>query len=229
MDKDDRFTLKYAYEELWRCRDFELKHLWQRSVFLGTFLLAAFAGYGHFILQWCEHAHTFSLKDNLTGFAVAFVGLVLSLLWIMLAKGSKAWYERYESAIYHFSELADISVDMKQELYDTGVENVIGFAYGESFNKYSAPVSSWPWNTKGGAFSPSKINIAIGHLAACIWLVAIVFHVAVAKFGAKKIASMTLYNQDLGLTMVSLLAFGLLFFWLYSKVFLKSGVLEEKR
>lgn len=42
---------KDIYESLWRCRDFELSHLWQRSVFLTAFLLLAYTGYGVLMLQ----------------------------------------------------------------------------------------------------------------------------------------------------------------------------------
>lgn len=38
------------YKSLWSCRDFEISHLWQRSIFLTTFMLAGFTGYG-FILS----------------------------------------------------------------------------------------------------------------------------------------------------------------------------------
>ena len=227
-DKCGKFTLKYAYEELWRCRDFELKHLWQRAVFLGAFLLAAFAGYGHLILQCCGQGHVFSMRDNVTGFVIAFGGLILSILWVMMAKGSKAWYERYESAIYNFIKLANVSMEAKEKLYDEGVDRIIGFAYGDDFNDYSASVSSWLWNTKGGSYSPSKINIAIGHLAIAIWLTAIGFHVAVARWGIKKVVTLNVFHCDLAVTMMLLLIFGLLFFWLYVKMALKSGILEEK-
>jgi hypothetical protein len=230
-DSDNKkFTLKDAYEELWRCRDFELTHLWQRSIFLGAFLLASFAGYGQLIAQWSGQARGFSALDNVMGFVVAITGLVLALMWVMLAKGSKAWYERYENAIYHFVKIANISQKTKKELYDEGVEKIIGFAYGDNgFEAYSASVSSWLWNTKGGSYSPSKINIAIGHLAVVVWLTAISFHIAVARWGVKKVAALAVSHCDLALAMMSLLVFGLLLFWLYAKAFLKSGILEEKQ
>ena len=33
------------YEKLWASRDFEINHLWQRSVFLATFIVALFTLY----------------------------------------------------------------------------------------------------------------------------------------------------------------------------------------
>ena len=46
MDGELELTPKKIYEEVWACRNFELSNLWQRSVFLGTFMLAIVAGYG---------------------------------------------------------------------------------------------------------------------------------------------------------------------------------------
>ena len=48
-EMDIKITLKDAYEELWRCRDFELEHLWQRSIFLATLLVVVYPGYGSLI------------------------------------------------------------------------------------------------------------------------------------------------------------------------------------
>ncbi len=36
---------------------------------------------------------------NLLAFSIGVIGIIFSCLWIMMGKGSKAWYERYENAI----------------------------------------------------------------------------------------------------------------------------------
>lgn len=46
VDGELELTPKKIYEEVWACRNFEISNLWQRSVFLGTFMLAIAAGYG---------------------------------------------------------------------------------------------------------------------------------------------------------------------------------------
>ena len=219
-NKPDRITLKDAYEELWRCRDFELKHLWQRSVFLGAFLFAVFSGYGSFIGECHSAIRAGSRVWNVYGFGFACVGIFLSLLWIMLAKGSKAWYERYESAISHFFELADLSKEAKAGMVEEGADGIIAFAYGDNFSAYSSPVSNWLFNTKGGAYSPSKINIAVGHLSLISWLAVAIVHLALMR-------SADVSRDTLCLVLPTGLVFGLLFFWLYAKRFLTSGILEE--
>ena len=44
--QNDRITPVDVYERLWKCRDFEISHLWQRSVYLGTLLVLVAGGYG---------------------------------------------------------------------------------------------------------------------------------------------------------------------------------------
>ena len=40
----DKITKKEIYEELWKGRDFEINHLWQRSIFLATFMVGITTG-----------------------------------------------------------------------------------------------------------------------------------------------------------------------------------------
>ena len=45
-DKDsDRVSRKDLHEKLWESRSFEINHLWQRSIFLATFIVALFTLY----------------------------------------------------------------------------------------------------------------------------------------------------------------------------------------
>ena len=41
----EKISKHVLYEKLWASRDFELKHLWQRSIFLATFIIALFTVY----------------------------------------------------------------------------------------------------------------------------------------------------------------------------------------
>ena len=97
--------LPEIYERLWECRDFELSTLWQRSVFLGAFMLAAYAGYGVLILNAIGTAKGVKWTLlNLMAMGVCWLGVVLAALWIMMLKGSKTWYEIYETAIDDFGK-----------------------------------------------------------------------------------------------------------------------------
>lgn len=218
----DKITLKDAYEELWRCRDFELKHLWQRSIFLASLLVVVYMGYGSLIGNSFEKGLCGKMAVNCYGFGIAFIGIILSLLWIMLAKGSKAWYERYESAISSFIEMSKIDEHRKKEFFEDGANHIVAFAYGRHPHEFLEPVSSWLWNTRGGAYSPSRINVAIGHISFLIWLVVSVVHILL-------INGRTIVKHQVvaPIGMLAILFFGLIAFWFYAKHMLKSEILEE--
>lgn len=162
-DADDRIGTRDVYNELWRCRDFEISHLWQRSIFLATFLVLCFTGYGVIVLKiLMDEIHNI-LIGHIVAFGIGIVGILLSILWIMMAKGSKAWYEIYESAICAFGEN---SLYMTSEGKKIGCFNQVNLNGGSFFD-----IDTKIWTHCGGAFSPSKINILIGQIALVIWII----------------------------------------------------------
>lgn len=52
----EKINPKDIYQSLWRCRDFELSHLWQRSIFLTAFLVMCFTGYTALVVKAGELA-----------------------------------------------------------------------------------------------------------------------------------------------------------------------------
>ena len=106
MANDEQMiSSRNIYESLWRGRDFELSHLWQRSIFLTAFIVLAYTGYGFVVMQICEKIFQDNLDSlgfiylNILGLIIALAGVVLSVLWIMMGKGSKAWYERDRKSV----------------------------------------------------------------------------------------------------------------------------------
>ena len=148
-------TEKDIYESLWRCRDFELSNLWQRSVFLTAFILITISGYGYCLFQTLSLIKVTSDNGN---FIVLFIftlfvniiGIILSALWIMMAIGSKAWYEKYEEAIYAIERDSEISDAWYLE-------------YRKMMHGSLPPINmnNNPLSRKAGAYSVSKINIFI--------------------------------------------------------------------
>ena len=64
---DEKYVTKHdLYEKLWASRDFEINHLWQRSIFLATFIVALFTIY-------------FSVLNNFTSPATSFEDVVLEV------------------------------------------------------------------------------------------------------------------------------------------------------
>jgi hypothetical protein len=169
-------SLRDMYMRLCACRDFEIKLQWERAVFLTAFLIACFAGYGSFMLSVHQHGYgsLSSLLVKCIPIAITFVGIVLSLFWILMAKGSKAWYEHYEQAIAAFARMyapngmpdymiAHRWTDMPDMSRDSMSNNIFRF--------------------NGGTYSVSKIVVAIGTCSMIVWGSLFILHCGVAIFG----------------------------------------------
>ncbi|WP_320052294.1 hypothetical protein [uncultured Acetobacteroides sp.] len=86
-----------------------------------------------------------------------------------MAKGSKAWYERYEKTIYAF-EMDYRNIENRAKPYAAFQ------GYDMVKEKDRADVNSSLFSMNGGAYSPSKINIAIGQISASIYLITCIVH-----------------------------------------------------
>jgi hypothetical protein len=70
-------------------RKFEIELFWKRAFFFWGFIAAAFAGYG--VLH---QAHATDLA-----LAIACFGLVCSVAWTLVNRGSKYWQENWEQKV----------------------------------------------------------------------------------------------------------------------------------
>lgn len=214
------------YKTLWKCRDFEIDHVWQRAVFLSAFLLACYAGYGGLILGLAtnDNVRISFPAANLIAFALACVGLILSLVWIMMAKGSKAWYEHYEHAIEAFEKRNRHAFE-----YDVWPRGVMDIHAMRDFETPST--SSWLWNTKGGSYSVAKINIVIGHISTVIWGILIATHLMIVEKGFKSsLEAMDFFVSECNAsTLIFLFVIMLLLFWLYANKSIRSTFLKDSK
>lgn len=161
---NNNFCLSYndLYKEVWEGRNFEISHLWQRSVFLATFMLAIMAGYGALLLELLKVKPSCTpTKYHLVAVLLCYLGYIFSLLWVMMAKGSKFWYERYERAI---SVLVKDSIEKNQDIP----------YYGNLPKPYE--MNDSVLNTSAGHYSVSKINICIGIIGIFAWSIINVVH-----------------------------------------------------
>lgn len=171
-------------ELLYRCRDFELSHLWQRSVFLGAFLLLCFSGYAYFIGSDVEkiqkylcgpfssslyRENTAALLWNFITLIICITGFTLSIIWILMGKASKMWYEIYEKYICNFEagnhNVPHLSRMALRNSYFTDPRYRMGAITEIEEDKVNNSIFS----CKAGCYSPSKINIMLGHISMCIW------------------------------------------------------------
>ena len=179
--KDDKLTVKDLYKESWKCLNFELDHLWQRSIFLAVFLLAIAAGYGTFVN---DHLKEFLPSPKTTkessplifhgiSLALCLLGIVFSQLWIMMAKGSKRWYERYEASISRFYNNIHCSIeDIHYNLFTQKTIDLIKQKKIPVFGMLEErDINDSLLSVKGGYFSVSKVNIFIGQITGFVWII----------------------------------------------------------
>lgn len=179
----------------WEKRDFELSHLWQRSIFITTFIVLVYTGYGAIWLnvlksytnsnqiiinitkensdnemssstnkdyQYNSNNSNLFMITNLISIFIAILGYTLSLLYIMMGKGSKFWYECYEGLINN--------IEHKKS------ENKF---YVQSAGKYIGKnkVNNSLLKRVAGRYSVSRINIILGQISALLWIIILFVHV----------------------------------------------------
>lgn len=165
-NKYQKEDLINTLNKLYRCRDLEISNLWQRSIFLSVFLILCFTAYGYLMLDLVKVNYNANIlnKYNITCLLLSSVSIIFSVIWILMAKASKAWYEVYESAISKFEYQHFKKINLPYE-------NIMGEMIFQKDQRNDSIFS-----TKGGAFSPSKINIAIGQISLIIWIIVIISH-----------------------------------------------------
>ena len=149
-------------ESFYRCRDFEINNLWQKSVLLTAFLVLSFTVYANLIPKLFFGSVS---KNNIIIHEIccglSLIGIVFAIVWIMMAKGSKAWYEIYESAICEIEKEKQIHIPQKYVMGNRGSEK---------------PIDGNIFSNNAGNYSPSKLNIFIGRFFLIIWSVIFIIH-----------------------------------------------------
>lgn len=158
---NNEVTLKEIRETYYSLRNCEIEHLWQRSIFLSALLVLFYSGYGYLVSKFLDEEVKKPLLLHELCCAIALFAVVFSIIWIMMAKGSKAWLEVYEKKIIELERNMVLKIDMKYQL-----------------GEYCTP-----WNldhnlytTKPGSYSLSKLNILIGIILNVTWLIIFIIH-----------------------------------------------------
>lgn len=177
-------TNEKILDRLDKYRELEIQNLWQRSVFLGAFLILGYTGYGILVDKMLSTEYQELQLLHFFACIVACVNIIFSVLWIAMAKGSKAWYEAYENAIafvensnqerYSWKEIR-CEIDLRKRITNT--------AKCESrmdLNKFEKNLKNdCLFSTKAGGYSPAKINIALGQISFFIWVIVLITHIAI--------------------------------------------------
>ncbi len=133
-------ALKHAQD----VRKFEIDLYWKRATYFWTLIAALFAGY-FALLKTGDSVESSHI--------VACLGLILSVAWYLVGRGSKFWQQNWEM---HLDCLED---------------EFTGPLHKTVFNQEEL----WFFNLVGAyAYSPSKINQTVGLSVIAIWAVLII-------------------------------------------------------
>lgn len=172
-DDTSRVSLKEIRETFYRLRDFEISNLWQRSIFLSALIVLFFSGYGvvasEFFRDNISRNNVVILHEICCG--ISLCGLAFSIIWVMMAKGSKAWYEVYERRICDIESESELQIN---EHYRMGADCTPHSVRNNLFS------------TSAGQYSVSRLNIRIGNLLMLIWIVILLIHFIAAIYAFTK-------------------------------------------
>ena len=172
---------KYIYDKVYQGYEREISTLWQRSVFLGAFILGISTAFGAIISKALESDISFATFKGIqiSLCFVSLLGIIFSVLWICMARASKANQEEFEMRLTAFGKKFGISganctenIDDDSFYNETGTHpSILGEVDSLKFKKYAG----WCHETNtrfssldGGSFSVGKTNIMIG----CMFLLA---------------------------------------------------------
>ena len=149
----DRKLQEKALDRALENRKYEIELYWKRAAYFWTFIAATFAGY--IALQASSAPNV-----NQMAFLLANVGVVFSLAWFCVNRGSKFWQENWE---YHVDLLED---------------NIQGPLYKVVTNR-QRPSTKWEYVNHGltgpDSLSVSKINQLVSFFVTLIWVLLIFF------------------------------------------------------
>jgi len=208
MEEKEKISIKDIYATYWRSRDFELSSLWQRSVFLTAFLVLLSTAYGAVFIKLLDIEHHFSknlVAINLTCYVLSVFGILFSILWIKMAKGSKAWYEVYERAIR--------AMERDEKYIRTELKEIGGFECHKLDKYEKLDVNNNLFSGNPGQYSVSKINIGIGQVFLTFWLIVGSAHIIYSSMIVHDLCKSGYYDVilcGLGITILSfvLIVFG---------------------
>ena len=167
-----KMTLESIYKGFWKCRDLEIQMLWTRLTLLGAFMALTYTGYGVLLMKIGDKMPSWNVF-NLLAVGMGCFGMLFSTLWILMAKGSKAWFEQYEAALKYFQE-------ENKDLFERSTSGDLILSYVDFGNHKirdkRGPIDSSLFTQTAGRFSVSKIPIVMGQVSLIGWGCVVVGH-----------------------------------------------------
>ena len=210
MDKDLQHELE-KYKILYTAYADEIGNLWKRSIFLATFMTLAWGGYGALQLKILDKSCETSAHCHLISLGLCLIIIVLSLLWVAMAKGSKFVQEAHEKHIENFIEndkdLKKLYCNLKDYEYLNLSDNLFCFGILERHR-----------------YSPSKINIALGWISILVATVLMTIHILILLFSITPQCNISISVLIVALLICALIEIASIFYIFYRlKDYLKGG------
>jgi hypothetical protein len=100
IDVSDKEKLEKAYQKAWETRDFEINKFWTRAAYFWGFIAVIFAGY---ISVITGDSNREAINQHIDLYLI-LLGIIFSVAWLLVIKGSKRWQENWEA---HIGKLED--------------------------------------------------------------------------------------------------------------------------
>ena len=98
--KKEPEILKEALKQAYEIRKFEIELYWKRATYFWTFIGAAFVGYAAILNTVSTSTSQIPIPDReFILILIACIGLVFSVAWHCVNKGSKFWQENWENHV----------------------------------------------------------------------------------------------------------------------------------
>lgn len=181
----EQIRIHEIYKSLWKCRDLEIQMLWTRLTLLGAFMALTYAGYGALILKGLDGIKNWEVF-NLAAMGASAFGLLFAILWTTTAKGSKAWFERYEAMLAYFQKTY-----REHGLFESVPDEDLILSYLDfdkrGIRRHLQPVDSNLLSQHAGAYSVSKIPIVMGQVSMLAWCIIGLAHFGVCIAGRSSV------------------------------------------
>lgn len=154
------------YLELWKEAnsrlESELSHLWQRSILLTAMIVVICTVYASLMPKMLDpNSNVDPIVINEVAGFVALIGLVFAIVWIMMGKGSKSWFEVQEKRIS----------TIENKLFGPDYD---GYKMGDDCSLKH--IDSCIFSTKAGKYSVSRLNVFIGIAMSIFWIALFIVH-----------------------------------------------------
>jgi hypothetical protein len=105
-----------ALERAWKNRDFEIDKFWTRSAYFWGFIALIFGGY----ISVLTGKNTLKAEAMYLDLYLILLGIIFSVAWLLVIKGSKQWQENWEAHIDKLED--DITGPLHKTVYYTGTD-----------------------------------------------------------------------------------------------------------